>query len=149
MGKARQKLRGRGEDEAEASRIRQGRGEAAKMLPQGKAKILPITGHQAWFYQIVTLPIILEQSLEWNSSLYINFIVYENAFDNVARQGLSLEVTEALRNTSKDYEHHSELYKGLTCNIIHKGPLTEAFPVRTVERYPYWNTDHIEGKYRY
>ncbi|VDO94907.1 unnamed protein product [Schistosoma margrebowiei] len=33
--------------------------------------------------QIATLRIIVEQSIEWNSSLYINFIDYEKAFDSV------------------------------------------------------------------
>ncbi|VDO99558.1 unnamed protein product [Schistosoma curassoni] len=32
---------------------------------------------------IVTLRIIVEQSLEWNLSLYISFIYYEKAFDSV------------------------------------------------------------------
>ncbi|KAL5016141.1 hypothetical protein ScPMuIL_005730, partial [Solemya velum] len=32
--------------------------------------------------QIATLRIILEQSLEWNSPLYVNFIDYEKAFDS-------------------------------------------------------------------
>ena len=35
--------------------------------------------------QIASLRIIVEQSLEWNSPLYINFIVYEKAFDSVDR----------------------------------------------------------------
>ena len=34
-------------------------------------------------YQIATLRIIVEQSLEWKSSLYINFIDFEKAFDSV------------------------------------------------------------------
>jgi hypothetical protein len=38
--------------------------------------------------QIATLRIILEQSLEWNSSLYINFLDYEKAFDSVYRGSL-------------------------------------------------------------
>ncbi|VDP60227.1 unnamed protein product [Schistosoma curassoni] len=38
--------------------------------------------------QIVTLRIIVEQSVEWNSSLYINFIDYETAFDSVDRRTL-------------------------------------------------------------
>jgi len=38
--------------------------------------------------QIATLRIILEQSLEWNSPLYINFVDYEKAFDSVDRQTL-------------------------------------------------------------
>ena len=33
--------------------------------------------------QIASLRIIVEQSLEWNSPLYINFIDYEKAFDSV------------------------------------------------------------------
>ncbi|CAH8612386.1 unnamed protein product [Schistosoma rodhaini] len=38
--------------------------------------------------QIATLRIIVEQSIEWNSSLYINFIDYEKAFDSVDRTTL-------------------------------------------------------------
>ena len=38
--------------------------------------------------QIASLIIIIEQSLEWNSPLYINFIDYEKAFDSVDRQTL-------------------------------------------------------------
>ena len=38
--------------------------------------------------QIATLLIILEQSLEWNSPLYVNFIDYEKAFDSVDRESL-------------------------------------------------------------
>ena len=36
--------------------------------------------------QVASLSIILEQSLEWNSPLYINFIDYEKAFDSVYRE---------------------------------------------------------------
>ena len=39
-------------------------------------------------YQIITLRIIVEQFLEWNSSLYINFVDYEKAFDSVDRETL-------------------------------------------------------------
>ncbi|VDP42490.1 unnamed protein product [Schistosoma margrebowiei] len=38
--------------------------------------------------QISTLRIIVEQSIEWNSSFYINFIDYEKAFDSVDRTTL-------------------------------------------------------------
>ena len=38
--------------------------------------------------QIATLRIIMEQSIEWNSSLYINFVDYEKAFDSVDRETL-------------------------------------------------------------
>ncbi|VDP49392.1 unnamed protein product [Schistosoma margrebowiei] len=38
--------------------------------------------------QIATPRIIVEQSIEWNSSLYINFIDHEKAFDSVDRTTL-------------------------------------------------------------
>ena len=38
--------------------------------------------------QVATLQIIVEQSLEWNSALYINFVDYEKAFDIVDRETL-------------------------------------------------------------
>ncbi|VDP26960.1 unnamed protein product [Schistosoma curassoni] len=38
--------------------------------------------------QIATLRIIVEQSVEWNSSMYINFIDYEKAFGSVDRRTL-------------------------------------------------------------
>ena len=36
--------------------------------------------------QIASLRIIVEQSIEWNSTLYINFIDFEKAFDSVDRE---------------------------------------------------------------
>ncbi|VDP64107.1 unnamed protein product [Schistosoma curassoni] len=38
--------------------------------------------------RIATLRIIVEQSIEWNSSLYMNLIDYEKAFDSVDRTTL-------------------------------------------------------------
>ncbi|VDO74714.1 unnamed protein product [Schistosoma margrebowiei] len=38
--------------------------------------------------QIATLRIIVEQSIEWNSSLYVNFIDNKKAFDSVDRTTL-------------------------------------------------------------
>jgi len=38
--------------------------------------------------QIATLHIILEQSLDWDSPLYINFVDYEKAVDSMDRQTL-------------------------------------------------------------
>ena len=35
--------------------------------------------------QIATLRIIVEQSIEWQPSLYINFIDFEKAFDSISR----------------------------------------------------------------
>ncbi|VDP43474.1 unnamed protein product [Schistosoma margrebowiei] len=79
--------------------------------------------------QIATLRIIVEQSVEWNSSLYINFIDYEKAFDSVGRRtlwkllrhyGVPEKIVNIIRNS----------YDGLQCKVVHGGQLTDAFQVR-------------------
>ncbi len=80
--------------------------------------------------QIATLQIIVEQSLEWNSPLYNNFLEYEKAFDCVDREilwkllrhyGIPDKIVTIIRNS----------YEGLNCKVVHGGQLTEAFQVRT------------------
>ena len=80
--------------------------------------------------QIATLRIIVEQSLEWNSSLYVNFVDYEKAFDSVDREtlwqllrhyGVPLKLVGLIKNS----------YAGMTCRVVHNGQLTESFSVKT------------------
>ncbi|CAH8472212.1 unnamed protein product [Schistosoma guineensis] len=80
--------------------------------------------------QIVTLRIIVEQSIEWNSSLYINFIDYEKAFDSMDRTtlwkllrhyGVPQKIVNIIQNS----------YDGLHCKIVHGGQLTKLFEVKT------------------
>ncbi|VDP27037.1 unnamed protein product [Schistosoma margrebowiei] len=80
--------------------------------------------------RIATLRIIVKQSVEWNSSLYINFIDYEKAFDSVDRRtlwkllryyGVPEKIVNIIRNS----------YDGLQCKFVHGGQLTDAFQVRT------------------
>ncbi|CAH8563469.1 unnamed protein product [Schistosoma rodhaini] len=80
--------------------------------------------------QIATLRIIVEQSIEWNSSLYINFIDYEKAFDSVDRTTLwkllrHYGVPEKTVNISRNS------YAGLNCEIVHGGQLTDSVEVKT------------------
>uniref|UniRef100_A0AAV2J1Z3 Reverse transcriptase domain-containing protein n=1 Tax=Knipowitschia caucasica TaxID=637954 RepID=A0AAV2J1Z3_KNICA len=80
--------------------------------------------------QIATLRIILEQSLEWNSPMYVNFIDYEKAFDSVDRQSLwkllrHYGVPEKITNIIR------KSYEGTTCRIVHGRQPTDAFGVRT------------------
>ena len=93
--------------------------------------------HQAGFRQcrgcidqIATLRIIVEQSLEFDSSLYINFVDYEKAFDSLDRDtlwkllqhyGIPEKIITLIRNT----------YDGMTCKVTHAGRLTESFQVNT------------------
>jgi len=80
--------------------------------------------------QIASLRIIVEQSLEWNSPLYITFIDYEKAFDSVDREtlwkllrhyGIPEKIISLVRST----------YQNMSCKITHAGQLSEKFEVKT------------------
>ncbi|VDP34546.1 unnamed protein product [Schistosoma mattheei] len=80
--------------------------------------------------QIATLRIIVEQSIEWNSSLHINFIDYEKAFDSVDRTalwkllrhyGVPQKIVSIIQNS----------YDGLNCKTVHGGQLTDSSEVKT------------------
>jgi len=93
--------------------------------------------HQAGFRserscadQIATLRIILEQSQEFKSSLYVTFIDFEKAFDSLDREvlwqlmrhyGIPEKFISIIQNT----------YNGMQCKVIHEGQLTESFSVTT------------------
>ena len=80
--------------------------------------------------QITILRIIIEQSLEWNSSLYICFVDFEKAFDSIDRQtlwkllqhhGIPEKLIKIIRSS----------YEPSTCQVIHKNVLTEPFNIYT------------------
>ena len=80
--------------------------------------------------QIASLRIIVEQSLEWNSPLYINFIDYEKAFDSVDR--------EALWKLLKHYGVPDKIislirctYQDMSCRVAHAGQTSDSFEVKT------------------
>ena len=80
--------------------------------------------------QIATLRIIIEQSLEWQSTLYLNFIDFKKAFDNVDREVIwkllhHNEIPSVFVNLIQ------QLYDNATCQMIHNGKLTEPFDVKT------------------
>ena len=93
--------------------------------------------HQAGFRkdrscidQITTLRIIVEQSMEWDSSLYINSVDYEKAFDSLDRDtlwkllqhyGIPNKLISLIRNS----------YEDMACRVIHAGQLTDSFMVKT------------------
>ena len=85
---------------------------------------------RSYMDQIATLRIIREQSLEWNSPLFINFVDLEKAFDSVDRDtlwkllrhhGVPVKFVNIIRSS----------YEGLSCRVIHRGQPTEACNVRT------------------
>jgi hypothetical protein len=80
--------------------------------------------------QIAALRIIIEQSLEWNTSLFLNCVDFEKAFDSLDREvlwrlmahyGIPQKFTNLIRNS----------YNNMQCRVIHEGKLIESYDVRT------------------
>ena len=80
--------------------------------------------------QIATLRIIVEQTMEWNSSLYINFVDYRKAFDSIHRDtlwqllrhyGIPMKISTLIKKS----------YEDMTCQVVHQGKVTKKFEVKT------------------
>uniref|UniRef100_A0A183K1Y7 Reverse transcriptase domain-containing protein n=1 Tax=Schistosoma curassoni TaxID=6186 RepID=A0A183K1Y7_9TREM len=78
--------------------------------------------------QTATLRIIVEQPIEWNSSLYISFIDHEKVFDSMDRRtlwklprhyGIPEKIVSIIRNSCD----------GLQCDLVHSGHFTDASQV--------------------
>jgi hypothetical protein len=110
-----------------------------RILPTRLLKALDekLTEQQAGFRKdrsctdkIAALRIIIEQSLEWNTSLFLNFVDFEKAFDSLDR--------ELLWNLMAHYGIHQKFiniimnsYSNMQCRVIHESKLTESFDVKT------------------
>ena len=86
--------------------------------------------HRSCADQIATLRIIIEQSLEWNSSLYVNFIDFKKAFDSIDRE-LLWQVMKHYGIPDKLVRIIQNMYQGATCRVVHCGQLSEAFELLT------------------
>ena len=80
--------------------------------------------------QISTLRIIIEQSLECQSTLYLNFTDFHQVFDSVDRETI-WQLLHHYGIPQNFITLIQQLYEGATCQIIHNGKLTEDFKVRT------------------
>ena len=76
-----------------------------------------------------TLRIIVEKSIEWQSSLYINFIDFEKAFDSINREelwrwlwyyGIPVKIATIIR----------ALYEGFSAQVVRNGQKTEPLSMR-------------------
>jgi len=72
----------------------------------------------------------VEQSIEWNSPFYVNFVDYKKACDSLDREslwkllrhyGVPMKFVNLIQNSCE----------GLSCRVVHKGKLTEKFEVKT------------------
>ena len=79
--------------------------------------------------QIATLRIIVEQTIEWQTSLCMNFIDFEKAFDSIDHQVL-WNILKHYGIPQKIISIIQQLYDGFSCQVIHDGSLTEPFTVR-------------------
>ena len=80
--------------------------------------------------QIFALRNILEQSLEWSTSLCINFIDFQKAFDSVHHESL-WKILQAYGLKPKIINLIKMFYNNFECSIILGNTITEAFPVKS------------------
>ena len=80
--------------------------------------------------QIFVLRNIIEQSVEWQSTLYINFIDFEKAFDSIHRGSL-WEIMRQYGIPSKLINIVKLMYTDSMCAVLDDGEETEWFKVKT------------------
>ena len=80
--------------------------------------------------QIFILRNIIEQSTEWQSSLYVNFIDFEKAFDSVHRDSLWL-IMRSYGIPSKIINMVKALYADFECAVVDGHDTTEWFKIKT------------------
>ena len=71
--------------------------------------------------------ILNKQSLEWNTSLCINFVDFKKAFDSVDLESLR-KILQAYGLPPKIINLIKMFYDNFECTIILKNTITEAFP---------------------
>ena len=76
--------------------------------------------------QIATLRIIKEQSLEWQSPLYVNFVDFRKAFDTVDRTTI-WRIMRHYGIPQKIVKEIQSLYENTTCHVIHNADLSPSF----------------------
>ena len=79
---------------------------------------------------IATLRIIIEQSIEWQTPLYITFVDFEKAFDSIDR-GVIWRLMEHHGIPQKMIKLIQQLYENSSCQVIHNGKLSDHFEVKT------------------
>ena len=72
----------------------------------------------------------MEQSIEWQASLYVCFVDFEKAFDSVDQQTI-WNILSYYGVPDKFINIIRLLYKDYTCQVVHNGKLSEEFAVTT------------------
>ena len=80
--------------------------------------------------QIFALRNILEQSLEWNTPLYVNFIDFKKAFDSVHNDSL-WKILRAYGLPNKIVRLISSFYDHFECSIILGNSVSDTFEIKS------------------
>ena len=80
--------------------------------------------------QIFILRNIIEQSIEWQSSLYVNFVDFEKVFDSVHRDSLWL-IMRSYSIPSKIVSMVKALYDNFECAVVDGQDTIEWFKIQT------------------
>ena len=80
--------------------------------------------------QLFILRNIIEQSVEWQAGLYINFVDFEKSFDSVHRESL-WNIMRCYGIPDKLIRMVQLLYKDTQCAVIDEGEESEWFSVKT------------------
>ena len=80
--------------------------------------------------QIATLRFIIEQTIEWQTPLYINFVDFQRAFDSIDHEVL-WNIIRHYGLPEKIIKIIKLLYENFTCQVIHGRTTTNSFPVTT------------------
>ena len=78
--------------------------------------------------QIATLRIIVEQTIEWSSPLYLLFVNFEKAFDALDREAM-WRILHHYGIPNKIINMRKVQYQGFTCQVLHGGTMTK--PIKT------------------
>jgi len=86
--------------------------------------------HKSCTDQIASLRIIIEQSTEWETPLYMNFTDFEKAFDSVDRNVI-WQLMGHYGVPPKFIRLIQELYEASSCQVIRNGKLSDPFEMNT------------------
>lgn len=85
--------------------------------------------HRSCVDQINTLRMIIEQSIEWRSNLYLVFIDFLKAFDKIKHSAI-WRALKKNRIPNKIINIIKLFYRNNSSQVLHKGKLSEAIPIR-------------------
>ena len=91
---------------------------------------------RSYIDQIATLRIIVEQTMEWSSPLYLLFAHFERALESLDREAM-WRILRHYGIPNKIINTLTVQYQGFTCQVLHGGTMTKPLEVKTGVRQGY------------